>query len=298
MATDFIQGDYEFVEYELDSLSGATVGTNGYSLQNWPTFKLARPLRDVMAVKVMEAGVPFSYYMFRTGNNQFILDENPTQFTVTIPQGNYTSVTIPAALQTALNTCGTARTYTVVYSDATQKLTITNTAAAQFSLIFGTSSDLGITNPRIWLGFNPGTNGPYTTASGGTSPNVVKLSGYDFLYLNSKKLGAQCDVFLPKTTIIDGNFSPVLAKIPVLTNSGGITNWQDPANPYFFVVDDLYNLSEIDFYFTEPVGNTIVDFNGLGFNIKLAIMLKQDTQTVNQTSQFLRNRVVKRIRQK
>ena len=68
------------------------------------------------AINVTPLYATTDFYVINSENNTFTLTE-VTSDTVTIPVGNYTSVTLPTALTAALTSTSLGtRTYTVTYS--------------------------------------------------------------------------------------------------------------------------------------------------------------------------------------
>lgn len=290
-----LNDDYKYYEFELDSLD-ATSSFNGSDLAtDWPFFEVAAkgPLRDVVAIKVLEAQIPFSFYVFNSVNNTFILTEDSDPpVTVTIPVGNYTSGTLATALQTALNAVHVGGgSYNVTYSSLTDKFTfsISGGGSTAYTFTFGAGTGIpgvqpnsGNRNPRLWIGFPPGvtsstTSSPFTI----TSPNTVLITGPSYIYVNSAKLGSDVDVFLPAGAfnLGGGKAGPQIAKVPVNCNPGSTIYWQDPDPQKWFKFDQLQSLNGFDFYLT--LGNTTsqlpLKLNGLGFSLKLGILMLQKT---------------------
>jgi hypothetical protein len=290
-----LNDDYKYYEFELDSLD-ATSSFNGSDLAtDWPFFEVAAkgPLRDVVAIKILEAQIPFSFYVFNSVNNTFILTEDSDPpVTVTIPEGNYTSGTLATALATALNAVHVGGgTYTVTYSSLTDKFTfsISGGGSSAFTFTFGAGTGIpgvqpnsGNRNPRLWIGFPPGvtrstTSSPFKI----TSPNTVLITGPSYIYVNSAKLGSDVDVFLPAGAfnLGGGKAGPQMAKVPVNCNPGSTIYWQDPDPQKWFKFDQLQSLNGFDFYLT--LGNTTsqlpLKLNGLGFSLKLGILMLQKT---------------------
>lgn len=222
-----------YTELSLDSLDASNTKGAGVSKSDWPEFRL-NTLSNVAGIKIIEAQIPFSFYVINGGNNTFLLSEsssgNDPQL-VALPIGNYDYTTISEALGAALTTASlglASSTYTVDYLQNTQKLLITKSGTGTFTLAFGENGDPGNTNPRLWLGFNDGaiTSGALTM----TAPNVLQITGPNYLYINSDAIGTLCGMFLPKgaTNLAQNGIGPQLAKIPITVGPGGVIFWQDP----------------------------------------------------------------------
>src|SRR6478735_11533871 len=289
MSSSFgINEDLYYIELSLDSRDGIAT-TSQYSNLNWPKFRFSRPIQDIAGIKVLSAVIPFSYYVINSNNNTFGLSESLVgSAIVTIPVGNYNATTLAAALASALTTAsvvtGGNLTYTVTYSSLTGKFTITNNAlgANTFTLTFGVYGDGGITNPRFVLGFNDGLI--FSVGHVIEAPNVAEISGPNYVYVNSEKLGQFSNVFLPADAINlnGGNIGPQLARVPMDVNPGDICFYEDPDPNKYFDLEHMNQLSDCDFFISlGNLRNVPVDLNGLPFSLKLGIVLYKPTRTTN-----------------
>jgi len=280
-----LNDNYEYYEFSLDSLDADDAFNSQNLTTDWPVFTVAGkgPLTDVVALKVLEVQIPFSWYVFNSKNNTFTITETTGgTHTITIPIGNYTSSTLPAILTTALSpaVAGTTQTITCTYNTSTNNLTFTSAVNTNvFSFNFGTQVASENFSPRLFIGFNYGSitssqvTGPVQAI---TSPYSVLLSGPNYLYLNSQKIGSDLDLYLPKeaTNLGGGLAGPQMCKIPVNCNAGGTVIYQDSSPMMWFKYDQLQSLNGFDFYLT--LGNlsaqSPLQLNGLGFSIKLGIL--------------------------
>jgi hypothetical protein len=290
----------------LDSLDTTTSNAAGAAATDWPVFLLGgkMPLSNIAAVKIIEAQIPFSWYVFNDQNTS--QNANGTQWTLNetggasnlypkIAVGNYAGGSpLAAALQTALN--AVSSNYTVAYDSQSQKLTFSTTKAGvtAFTFTFGAPTNSGNFNPRLYIGFPGGV-----TSSTGTSlvsPNAVLVSGPNYLYVNSTKFGQLINLYLPQGAfnLGGGNAGPQMAKIPVNASSGETIFWQDPDPQKWFDLEGLTVLNQIDFFLT--LGNTTTQIplrlNGLGFSLKLGVLANE---TMHYTTSSV-ERLFKRIR--
>lgn len=260
--------DLEYTEIYLDS-SDAVSMTPSYAVTDWPVFRFDTPVKRIAQMKVLQAEIPFSFYVINTDNNTFTLAE-PASATVTIPVGNYTSATLPSALGTAMSTASPGgRTYTVTYSATTQKLTITASA--------GTFSITCNAQLQLILGMNA-----TSSSSGATlvSPNAVQITGPNYLYLNSDQLGVVFQTYLPTTAAqFPPSKGPQLARVPIDVNPGEIIYYTDPAPEKWFDTQNLLQLQQADFYWTMGNTNQKVRLNGQSFSIKLGLLLYPDVHS-------------------
>lgn len=301
---------YDYIELQLDSNYAKIGAVTGQTKKNNPLFVLGRQISNVSGVKVMEVEIPFSYYVLdgtpdATGslNNRFVINQDGSsgQDTITIPPEQYTATTLVTALN-ALFAESAALTFApqpIVssFNVATGKLTFTCSGAGCTTFTIGVAS--GIENRPIneFLGFDDGV---YTAAiSGGAfvlqAPFVAQITGPNYLYINSQYLGKATKCYLPQG-IITGQTNPQFAKVSVNCNPGGVITWSDPAPTYVFDTQNLFQLLNIDLYVTAGDSQTPIDFNGLGFSVKLALQI--NTTQVNEgfAGTTGQDRVSKRVR--
>lgn len=292
---------FEYTEYQIDSFDATESANQQFFTTDWPLIDPSKPLDDVVALKVLEAQIPFTFYLFNRFNNTFQLTEivngNSSTSTVTIPEGNYNINTIQSALSIALNAASTVNgnnlVYSVCYAPALLKLCISSndgTTGDYFILTFGTSLyDLGQENPRLWLGFSGGTNmssiGPNPSI---LAPSVVQLTGPNYLYLCSRALGAQTGMYLPGNSKQNPGFQgadgPQICKIPFIEEPGQVCNWQDPDPQKWFPTGKISMNRRLDFYVvlgTDPTERP-VEFNGTAFSFKLGVLIAK--KEMNETS--------------
>jgi hypothetical protein len=139
---------------------------------------LPEPLRNVSSAMLISAEIPQSHYVFSAarGNTSLTVTVDATTYTVTIPDGNYTTTTMAAALKTALDTAFSA-TFTVTISATTMKCTIATT---------GTVSVDATAVERYWLGYYLGFPwGVVTSGSGSaTGTQVVSMNPEGYLTID------------------------------------------------------------------------------------------------------------------
>lgn len=305
-----LNDEYEYYEFSLDSLDADSSFVTSAASTDWPIFTVAAkgPLQDVVAIKILEVQIPYSWYVFNSVNNTFTMTENGTSVTVTIPIGNYTASSLATALGTAITAVSpNTLTYTVTYSNLTQKFIFTSSSnSLVFYFTFGAGQGIpnvqpnsGNKNPRLWMGFGPGISSSSSgTPQTLTSTNVVLTSGPSYLYLNSQKLGSDVDVFLPQGAfnLGGGKAGPQIAKIPINVNAGGIIFWQDPDPQKWFKYSQLQSLTSFDFYLS--LGNTTsqlpLQLNGLSFSLKLGILKQVKITTDNLQPTVANGRVYRR----
>jgi hypothetical protein len=265
----------EYVELYLDSKDAVESNLN-VSSTDWPFFSLTRPLYNVEYVKLLEAEIPFSYYVINSTNQTFTLTEPLVgSVTVLLHPGNYTAATMASHLATQLTTASTSlgnRSYTVTFSTLTHKFTIT-TNFDEFILTFGTATNNGETNPRYVLGMNSGNNQSIL----GTlqSAFTTQITGPNYLYLCSDFLSKNIETTVPQGYIGGGIKGPQIAKIPINCNPGEVVFYTDPAPQKWFSAQNLYQIQSLDLYCRLGNYEEKIRFNGQNFSIKLGALIRK-----------------------
>ena len=94
MSGSFIDPEYEYHEFYLDSKDASNSISTQVTALNWPVFNLSTPLRDVVSFKILEAQIPMSYSV--TAGASFVINyyeqysaggslSTPIQKTVILP---------------------------------------------------------------------------------------------------------------------------------------------------------------------------------------------------------------------
>lgn len=302
-----LDSNLRYYEYELDSAAADYSRSQGISARNWPLFKLGgkKPLENIAGIKILEAQIPFAWYIFNSTNNTFILTESGfASVIVTLPVGNFTSTQMATILQNALTLVSpNTLTYTVSFDSTIQKFTYYNNAATSIPFQL-TVSDFN-TSPGDYLGLPVGATISQGFLASGTpkgdylvSPGVASITGPNYLYLNSTKMGNLTDIYLPVTAdgVTGGNSGPQMAKIPVNVQPGGTISWQDPTPQMFFDLENLNSLNEIDFFLT--LGNlnqAPLPLNGASFSIKIGILVNEFSNSSVSSGSLVNDRVRSRI---
>jgi hypothetical protein len=303
----------KYYEFQLDSLDASGSNAEGAASTDWPLFLLGgkAPLSNIAAFKIIEAQIPFTYYVFNSVNTDNTAT-NLARWTLTefgagaggpyypkIAVGNYTGGdSLATQLQTAINAVSSG--YVVTYNSQLQKLVFicNKLNVTSFNFTFGTSTNSGNKNPRLYIGFPGGTTSSVATTL--VSPNVILLSGANYVYVNSNALGNLTNMYLPQGAVNlgGGNSGPQMAKIPINCNSGEVSYWQDPDPQKWFDVENLNVLNRVDFYLS--LGNTTAEIplklNGVSFSLKLAILVNTFTHNDLGGGLAHQDRIIKRIR--
>jgi len=282
-----LNDQFAYYEYEFDSSDAYQPFSSGELSTDWPKFNFIRTLKNIAAIKNLEAQIPFTWYVFNEKNNQFWLQEgiNPPVL-VTIPPGNYNSTSMAAQLKTSLDASLGVHTYTVTFLGASatgpalNKFQISSSTALVgdfFELTFGPDAAEGA-EIKYYLGMNQDNDSSLGTGVANTailiSPNVVNITGPNYIYINSNEIGALTSLFIPDGLGPKGGWGPQMAKIPVDVQPGGIIYWKDPDPQKWFDLENLPNLMQVDFFLT--LGNTLsqvpLKLNGQAFSLKMGVL--------------------------
>lgn len=300
---ELINGDYEYTEFYLDSGDARTnFGGSEVSSLDWPIFRFPRPLDNVAAIKVLEAEIPFTYYVVNSTNNTFTVSNLvPASATITIPVANYTAASLATAIALGIqNSTLDGHTYTGSIL-ASGKIMIESSSFAandQFSINFsGFAPASGIN----YAGATVGTT--YTSTATGAGgrwqlilPYIPILGGPNSVYINSQRIGAQLNAFVPNGPYYSGAQVPIIAKVQVEANPYDVSFWQDSCPEKWFCLENMVNLTELDLYCTNPETGQLLQFNGASFSVKLGIIVRNATHQQNLSGSDMQNRVIKRLR--
>jgi len=263
---------FEYSEIQFDSWDAvAAVGALNPSTNadkySWPRYNFTTKQPNVAAIKILQAEIPFVWDVINSNNNTFVYTSAGVPTTIRIPAGTYTGATLAAQLQTLLAAVTVG--FTVTYSTTTLKFTFTQPAAVAWSLGFATRQ-----TAYSPIGFVPG--GSYTATGAGStivSSIVAQVSGPNYLYLNSSKIGS-----LVNNNTTDGanqvNSDIVIAKIPVNANYGSTVFYNDPDPSKYF---DFFAGSEVsNFTFFLTLGSdqyqVPLDMKGASWSLKMGML--------------------------
>lgn len=143
---------------------------------NTPTnfvYRLPTPIRNIGSMRITNVEFPNTAYVISaaTKNSNFVLTVGGTDYTVTIPDGNYTAQTLVTAIDTAMTGLIPGATFTVTLDEATYKILIR--IDSPFTATFK-SEALGIGWPKRPYDFGLGYNMGFRSA---TMTSMTELDG-------------------------------------------------------------------------------------------------------------------------
>lgn len=279
----------QYYEFNVSSDDAVHSFTNSATSRNWPVFKLGgkRPLTNVEGVKILEAEIPFTWFLFSESDILKVVDNNTNETkNLSIGTGNFGVTEIISKLQTSSGLVVTFNPNTLKFTLqlANNNLFTVSTTSKRLAYLLGLKSNVNYIS----------TGSPYTV----TFPNVAQLTGPNYIYVCSNTLGSSVDMYLPNSLENSGNSGPEMAKIPVKVGFGNVIFYRDPDTQKYFDIEHLHTLHEVDFYLRSniPGLDEYLDLNGGTFSLKIGIIENDLSQSVSYSGLEKNDRVVKRVR--
>lgn len=164
------------VEVENDKRNlNTSLSPENFLFQLTETLKFKRTDKQYFC-RIEDIRIPISFYNINSNYNTFTFNDNGVDYTVIIPPGNYTIDDLRNELQTQMNATASLTTYSIVYAEIQQKITITSDGAGGITTI--TASNGGSINTLYKLiGFDIGQ----------TIPDGGSATGNNVAYTNTAK---------------------------------------------------------------------------------------------------------------
>lgn len=225
--------------------------------------KLPITFRHVVRARLVSAEFPSSHYVFSAarGNTSLSVGLDGLFKTITIPDGNYSSGSMTAALKSALDAAFAPSTFAITIDSTTLKCTISATGSMAVDTTTTSPS------PTQWgLGYYLGFN-KNTIASGSgsvTAPRVVCMNPELYLLMDIEGLSKIYE------THPGGNSSKTFAKIPLAVDSFDFSFFSDKDIMTNFMDPPIAKLEQIRVSFRFHDG-TLLDFQHVehAFTIEL-----------------------------
>jgi hypothetical protein len=230
------------------------------------------------SVCIVQASLPKSFYNMPSGFNTFILKENATSVTVTIPVGSYTRINLQSVLATKLTTISpNALTYTVSYPASTVADTFHYTFRVNSSLI-AVQFIFASTSPYRQLGFEIGTN-TFTVGVGSSTLESV----------NSLNLSYILRAFIKTNLVIDAT-DGILEEVLNFGSypSSSVVHYQQ----YNFDMNTRkYNRSITNSWLFSIVDafDQLIDLNGIPWAFSVVFYQRNKTHELQKTELMINN---------
>ena len=278
----------------------ATDIDTGYDLTSYFKYdlieKIEVPSNQVIFVSLNSTTIPYSFYNIRSDVNDRIdvkIEEEHSSGAyqgastkgITIPAGNYSSITLGNFLSTELSSTafnvgnvGTDHSFTTTadYDSDTQKYVFTFTPTGssagktlRIQFLFSTGPASG-THANIELGFLNDSDFEYTSNTGSFASTITSFNSINVVDINGSIHGVYIRTNLTSNSTLDsqnGTFSNILARIPIKVQSGGVI-FREPNNSVHKALTQHKNLSQISIRLTDE-RNRLLDLNGLHFQLAI-----------------------------
>jgi hypothetical protein len=259
-----------------------------YNLSQIVALKSAKGMFQIVVHGIT---VPFSFYQMSSDINTLLCtfvdtSLNSKTATVTIPVGNYTTVSVLTALSAALTTIcktsiGSFVGYTPVFNFSYNQITCKTTLA-----MTSPSLNAYITIPfqnNINLGgfFGMSTSVTISTVSTPISSSISVANPVSYLLLRSGNLKQ----FQNREFVVQKDaFSDILYKIPLATQSGTWISYRSDSDPVFIVNN---NISSFNFYLTSNLTYTPINLQGVDWAFSFSLIEVETPDYVTLKTQML-----------
>ena len=250
---------------ELNSYSGVKKNGTLNSSVDFNFTGLLKDESDIMRsyISIVNAQLPVSFYVINASNN--FINVQTTGFTlqtITIPKGNYNSLSLLTALNNALSAVSIACTISINKSNGC--LTFLNTSSPSITF-YATNTKMNYV-----LGFTDNL----IIISSLTLTRPLNLLGVKRIAINSFHLATS------GYTSYDLGFSNTLATIPVDQAPFNMISYVN-ANTSNNLILRLKYIDAIDIQIVDELGNYI-DFNGIDWSITLILSIeRRDSEKLN-----------------
>lgn len=237
--------------------------------------ELPETLKNVSSAVLVSAELPLSYYVFSAarGNTSLTVSLGATTHTVTIPDGNYTTAQMQAALQAALDTAfGSPGVVTATISATTMKCTFSGTGTVSVSTVGAPAAQDTDWGLGWYLGFPKGAVTSGTNAV--TGSRVVFTNPENYLLIDVEELNGVSQTALYAA---GGSGKRSFAKV-TLNGDSYSYNYYDKTLTYVDARPQLAKLDKLRVSIRFHDG-TLVDLNGgeWSMSIEFACTLTRGT---------------------
>ena len=187
---------------------------NNYSNSNSYTIKLNNyKIKNVKSIELISAKIPKSEYLINANNNKINFQENSVDYTITLDEGNYTSITLATQFENQLNALATDNEYTVNVDTISGILSVLRIGGSNsFSLLFssGSYADSLDSNGQLVIGSSPRKIlgfeiQDYTSTDGSiNSPNKISLNTNDEVFIEIDNNMGHIDTIISENNYLKG----------------------------------------------------------------------------------------------
>ncbi len=230
-----------------------------------------------ITISVEQCEIPFSFYnvSHAINNNKFHFQETGhSQVLLTLSEGNYDAENLATDLSSMMTTnSNIGATYTVTYSERTNKLTFTSSSATVFKLEFINHIHTG-----SLLGFLPAE---YSSSSNSiTSETVVNVNSIPFIFVDSS-FGNQGAI-----TSVTNSGASILTKIQNNEPWNSMIFFANQNSSGTAMILRRKRISSIRLTLRDPYFN-VVDLNGKNWSITLTFNFIDPYATSNVPTNYI-----------
>jgi hypothetical protein len=233
------------------------------TIQN-PQFAVSSSSR-IKQIQLVSAEIPFTWYVFTNANNKidFVEPLSGPETSVVLPPGNYSSDDMIAQLS-ILMTAASPNGYVYTFSINPNSSRIIITSTGNFNLLWATGANQA-TSIRNELGFAFANK---TLSNSYTADFTYNLSGDNYIYIKCDQVLGFDNAITNSNPSVD---SKILAKVPVLVNSGEVISYS-AAVPVVtqLLFNDSLAITQLTFSLTSR-NNIALDTNNRNWSFTLGV---------------------------
>lgn len=228
-----------------------------------PTFSIYQTMK-IKQIQVLQAEIPFSWYVFTDMNNKldFFEPASGPITTITVTPGNYSSAEMISLLKILLDGASpNGYVYTVSIDPNKNRITIASTGAFNILWASGPNNTSNICDE---LGYE---KLDLTGSSTYTAPFTYNMSGPNYIYIKCDQIKG----FDNEITNSKPNIDPqIVARIVITENSGSTIYYQDfLGNPTQLLFGNT-TVTSLSFKLTDR-NNVELDLNGRHWSMLVGI---------------------------
>ena len=241
------------------------------------TWPIGRTLKNVSSIEVMYAEIPNSYYNIPEGDNTFVVTLDSTNYTVTIPPGNYHADDVVVGLNTVLSGVSISIStytnlsdlFTFTLDETTGVLGLTHHASLTLP---GSVSQfpygLGWLNDTTWTALVTGD----TYSAGG----VLRLGAEAVLYLSVPETSHHGSKYIFGSSSVPIETDKVVTRFSIHAGLNHMSFFSNERNMHerHFDPHPPIHLSRLTIRFLRPDGR-LVDFNGYDHSLHLRVIYNE-----------------------
>ncbi len=225
---------------------------------------------EALLVSINSAEIPYSYFPVNANNKtlKFFESSDATagnlsaKNDVVLTAGEYNGLELAVELQRAIRASNGLNNYTVAFSPATTKITITQPTDIAFRFDFTTSAKYAYS----LLGFDKGLK--TATDNGGNhtlvSDTAINIAGDNAIYIRSPL--SNINTYESR----HGGISDILAKIPIKVNYNEIIYYEPVVYQFKSQLPRGQSLNDLSIRLTNKY-NELIDLNGLDWEFSLVV---------------------------